>query len=102
MLNTHDTHQQGNRPFKKPVVKSPAAPKGHEAFLKSLETHSAVVSIQFLDSDEIMVGTIKHADKYTISLKVNDADGARYQVYVIFKHAIKKFWTAPENQPSAE
>jgi sRNA-binding regulator protein Hfq len=98
MSGIKETISINKRTAPKPV----GAPKGHEAFLKSLETAGSVVTIQELDTDELLIGTIKHSDKYTISLKVTDSETKRYQVYVIFKHAIKKFWMAPENQPSAE
>lgn len=76
-------------------------PKGHEAFLKTLEDANATIFIQELDTNEIHTGTIKRSDKYTISLSVSALGG--YQVYVFYKHAIKKFWTTPtKNKPSAE
>jgi sRNA-binding regulator protein Hfq len=81
------------RPFKKPP-----APKGHEAFLKALEAAGAKVSLTLSnDPDTIMTGTIKHSDKYTISLRTDREDGT-YQVYVIFKHAIEMFWTNPNDK----
>lgn len=81
------------RPFKKPV-----APKGHEAFLKALEAAGAKVSLTLSnDPDTIMTGTVKHSDKYTISLRTDREDGT-YQVYVIFKHAIEMFWTNPNDK----
>ena len=86
-------------PFnKKPV----AAPKGHEAFLKALESAGAVINVALTTSPDAkpLKGTIKHSDKYTISLKV-DQPGGTYQVYVLFKHAIESFWTNPEDQPKA-
>ena len=54
-------------------------------------------------SGENMKGTLKHSDKYTLSLR-QDFDDGRYQVYVIFKHAIETFWTNPTAGalPSAE
>ena len=82
---------------KKPILrKKPAnAPAGHEAFLKALEAAQATVSVRLVNDPEVVLkGTIKHSDKYTISLKVTRADGT-YQVYVIFKHAIEQFWTDP-------
>ncbi len=82
--------------------KKPVAPKGHEAFLKALESAGAVVSVALINSPDAapMKGTIKHSDKFTISLKVDRDDGT-YQVYVLFKHAIESFWTNPEDQPKA-
>jgi sRNA-binding regulator protein Hfq len=88
-----DAPNFNQRPFKKPP-----APKGHEAFLKALETASAKVSLTLTsDPDTIMTGTIKTSDKYTVSLRVDRDDGT-YQVYVIFKHAIEMFWTNPNDK----
>jgi sRNA-binding regulator protein Hfq len=79
--------------FKKKPVK-----EGHEAFLKALEAAGARVSLTLVsDPDTTMSGTIKHSDKYTISLRVDRDDGT-YQVYVIFKHAIEMFWTNPNDK----
>ena len=75
-----------------------AATVGHQAFLKGLQLAGAVLTIQELDTDELYVGIVKHSDATTISIRVDRADGA-YQSYVIFKHAIKKFWVDPNNQP---
>jgi sRNA-binding regulator protein Hfq len=85
-----------SKPFKKPK----AAPAGHEAFLKALENARAVVTVAMVsDPDVTMKGTIKHSDKYTISLKVDRDDGT-HQVFVLFKHAIESFWTDPKDQPA--
>lgn len=88
---------------KAPFVKKPSTPKGHEAFLKALEAAGAVVNVSLIASPDAapMKGTIKHSDKYTISLKVNRPNGGGYQVFVIFKHAIESFWTNPEDQAKA-
>lgn len=74
------------------------AESGHELFLRGLETAGAIVTIQELDTNETFTGIIKHCDSSTISLRVDREDGT-YQVYVFFKHAIKKFWVDPANQP---
>jgi len=81
---------------RKPFVKKPAAPKGHEAFLKALEQAGAIINVTLL-SGEVMKGTLKHSDKYTISLRTDFDDGT-YQVYVVFKHAIETFWTNPADK----
>jgi sRNA-binding regulator protein Hfq len=81
---------------RKPFLKKPVAPKGHEAFLKALEQAGATVSVQ-MNSGEVLKGTIKAADKFTISLKVTLDDGG-YQVYVINKHAYEMFWTNPADK----
>lgn len=75
------------------IKKSAVAPKGHEAFLKALEQAGAKITVTLLSGDT-MRGTLKHSDKYTLSLRVDAGDGT-YQVYVIFKHAIETFWTNP-------
>jgi sRNA-binding regulator protein Hfq len=78
------------------IAKKPEAPKGHEAFLKSLETNNAVMKVELAHGD-ILEGTIKHSDKYTISLRVDEGKGGQ-QVYVLFKHSIVRFWTNPNMQ----
>jgi sRNA-binding regulator protein Hfq len=87
---------------KTPIVKKTPALKGHEAFLKALEAAGAVVNVALMTDPGAppMKGTIKHFDKYTISLKVDHKDGT-YQVFVIFKHAIESFWTNPIDQTKA-
>lgn len=82
---------------RKPFVKKPAAPKGHEAFLKALEQAGAKIHVTLLSGD-VMRGTLKHSDKYTISLRVDNTEDGTYQVYVIFKHAIETFWTNPTDK----
>ena len=78
----------------KPVAAKPVA-KGHEAFLKAIETTGAEITIELLDEPNPIVGTIKHSDKFTISVKCTRPDGS-FQVYVVFKHAIRLFWTTPK------
>jgi len=75
---------------KRPAAK-PQTPKGHEAFLKALEGSGASVIVEMVDGSSL-TGSVKHSDKYTISLKVDKQEGG-YQVYVIFKHAITLFYT---------
>lgn len=89
---------------KRSFGKKPAgtSPKGHEAFLKALELAGATITVRLLNDPEVtMKGSIKHSDKYTISLKVTNPDGT-YQVFVLFKHAIESFWTDPADNPKAE
>jgi len=68
--------------------KSIQAPKGHEAFLKALEASVAKVYFEKASSGNVIVGTVKCSDKYTVS--VIDEDG---QTRVLFKHDISEFWT---------
>jgi len=77
----------------KPVSRKKEPLKGHEAFLKGLEEAQAIVEIMLMD-DESFTGKIKHSDKYTVTISVDKLDGG-YQNFVIFKHAIKYFWTNP-------
>lgn len=58
--------------------------KGHEAFLKALELSGARVKLEKCDGT-IIEGTVRHSDKFTISMN----DGARDRV--IFKHDISEF-----------
>lgn len=64
--------------------KQAPSPKGHEAFLNALVKSEAEIEIEKC-SGEMVVGKIKHADKYTISIQVND------DTRVIFKHDISEF-----------
>lgn len=98
MNNMHESqwNQQanGNGP-KRTFTKKPAnKPAGHEAFLKALEAGGAIVTIKMGTDGTELKGTIKHSDKYTVSLRCDRDDGS-YQVYVIFKHSIEMFWTNP-------
>lgn len=79
------------RPFNK---KKPNTPSGHEAFLKALEAGGALIKVKLLSDGEVLKGTVKTSDKYTISLRCDNPDGT-YQVYVIYKSAIEMFWTNP-------
>lgn len=72
---------KGNREKKR-------SPEGHEAFLKMLESSNAIINVEKASSGTVITGTIKHSDKYTIS--VTDEAG---QTRVIFKHDISEFWT---------
>src|SRR5437879_1741340 len=51
-----------HKPKEKPL-------KGHEAFLKALETSGADVKVEKMSSGEIITGKIKHSDKYTITVR---------------------------------
>lgn len=84
-----------------PKKAGPAKPAGHEAFLKALEAGGALVTVRMATDGAELKGTIKHSDKYTISLRVDNKDGG-YQVYVLFKHAIEMFWTNPNAQAETE
>lgn len=92
-MSDHQPHFAPRKPF----AKKPAAPKGHEAFLKALEQAGAKIHVTLLSGD-VMRGVLKHSDKYTISLRVDNAEDGTYQVYVIFKHAIETFWTNPSDK----
>ena len=83
-----------------PKKVAPVKPAGHEAFLKALETGNAMVTIRLATDGQEIKGTVKHSDKYTISLRVDRPNG-NYQVYVIFKSAIEMFWTNPNEGADA-
>lgn len=80
----------------------PKAPKGHEAFLKALETSGGQISVEKRSNGRILTGTVRHSDKYTISLKVTsekvwDGDdmveqpNAQLGIRIIFKSDISEF-----------
>lgn len=84
------------RPQHTTPKKTSAAPKGHEAFLKALETSGTDVKVEKKSSGDILIGKIKHSDKYTVTLQVPAAPGeaggpAGYVNRVIFKHDISEF-----------
>jgi sRNA-binding regulator protein Hfq len=72
-----------------PGRKEPAKPKGHEAFLKALETSGTQIQLEKM-SGEIVVGTVKHSDKYTITVRYEAGTGEIVN-RVIFKHDISEF-----------
>lgn len=78
----------------KPKTTSKPVLKGHEALLKAIEATQAKITIELLDDPKPIVGFVKHSDKYTISVEsTNDLGEPR--TYVVFKHAIRLFGTAP-------
>jgi sRNA-binding regulator protein Hfq len=69
--------------------KPKAAPSGHQAFLKALQDSGAEIEVHLLDTDEVLVGKIRAADAFTISLEVKGV------AEVVFKHAIQRFKPLP-------
>lgn len=69
-------------------------PKGHEAFLKALESSGTEVTFEKASSGTFVVGKVKHSDKYTVS--VQSAGVTR----VLFKHDISEF-SAPAPERAA-
>lgn len=70
-------------------TKKESKPKGHEAFLKALETAGATICVEYVESipsdPMTLTGVVKHSDAYTISIDVGGATA------VVFKHAIRCF-----------
>jgi len=66
-------------------------PKGHEAFLKALETSGASIIVEKCDGT-VVKGVVKHSDKYTITLRA-PINGAPEMTIdrVVFKHDISEF-----------
>jgi sRNA-binding regulator protein Hfq len=81
---------------RKPMKKT-AKPVGHEGYLKGLQESGAQIVVMTLAGD-LYEGRIKHADKYTISLEVEE-DGSK-DTYVFFKHALEYF--RPLTPPPAQ
>jgi sRNA-binding regulator protein Hfq len=76
------------------LAKKSIAPKGHEAFLKALESSGATLFFDIASSGDVIKGVIKTSDKYTISIQ--EVNGTR----VIFKHDISSFYVeAPAAKP---
>jgi sRNA-binding regulator protein Hfq len=82
---------------KKPFKKNSDSTKGHEAFLKALETSGATISVELMDDPNPVIGTVKHSDKYTVSIQSEN------EVRVIFKHAMRLFMPlTPPPPPAAQ
>lgn len=79
------TERKYPKPANKPSSK--VIPKGHEAFLKALESSSATVTFEKASSGAEIIGIIMHSDKYTVSV----FDGQKTRV--LFKHDISEFST---------
>lgn len=89
----HSRIAEGRPTLRKPVKLS-IAPKGHEAFLKALESSGATVEFEKASSGEKVVGKIKTSDKYTVSLAVQiSPESDEYVTRVLFKHDISEFST---------
>ena len=73
---------------RRPLLKATnkVTPKGHEAFLKALEASGANVDFELAASGNIVSGSIKTSDKYTISIQ------EQYGTRVLFKHDISNFF----------
>lgn len=65
-----------------------AGPKGHEAFLKQLEESKSEIVLEKMSGEKVQ-GVVKHSDKFTITVRVDDGDKAIDRV--IFKHDISEF-----------
>jgi sRNA-binding regulator protein Hfq len=65
--------------------------KGHEAFLKALESSGTTVEFVMASSGASIIGVVKTSDKYTISVMVATGIGEEYRTHVLFKHDISEF-----------
>jgi sRNA-binding regulator protein Hfq len=79
------------RPTQRPAprVKPKNAPTGHQAFLKALQDSGAEIEVYMRDDETVLVGKIRAADAFTISLEVKG------WTHVVFKHAIQQFKPLP-------
>lgn len=68
-----------------PRAKTAGAVKGHEAFLKALETSGASITVLMASDEEPITGKVKTSDKFTVSLETVDG------TWVLFKHDISRF-----------
>lgn len=89
-MGESDAKYGGSRAHHMTIAKKPAAPKGHEAFLKALETSAAQVQVEKISNGDLIIGQVKHSDKYTITMKVDNEDGSHTN-RVVFKHDISEF-----------
>lgn len=65
-------------------------PKGHEAFLKALELSGATLCVQKVNGT-IVLGVLRHSDKYTLTVRTPYDGGTRDRV--LFKHDISEFFS---------
>lgn len=77
---------------------SKIVPKGHEAFLKALESSGAHVEFEKASNGEKVIGTIKASDKYTVSVFELSSGKTR----VLFKHDISEFSATGRKSDTAE
>ena len=89
-MSETETKRSDSRTQRPSAIKKTAALKGHEAFLKALETSGAQVRIDKKSCDDVVIGTVKHSDKFTITMKIDNPDGSHTN-RVIFKHDISEF-----------
>ena len=74
----------------KPAAK---VPKGHESYLKALESSGTKVSFTKISTSEVVTGVVKTSDSYTVSIQ--QTEGTR----VLFKHDISEFFVlAPASE----
>lgn len=66
--------------------------KGHEAFLKALETSGASIRLEKISSGATMIGQVRHSDKFTVTIRVDGKDR------VVFKHDISEFEAIPRRE----
>ena len=73
----------------------PVTLRGHEAFLKALEFSGAVVVVEKISDGSKIRGTLKHSDKYTLTVRSSSTeDGVPVtRERVIFKHDISEFYS---------
>lgn len=82
------------RTISRPVTNKAPAPKGHEAFLKALESSGAYLVFE-ISSGGTISGVVKTSDKYTISIQ--EEHGTR----VLFKHDISSFYVKAPSKTEA-
>lgn len=77
----------------KPAAKRTQQPKGHEAFLKALETSGVEVEFWIISEPLKIRGKIKTSDKFSVSVMETTCDGLESVgiPMVIYKHDISRF-----------
>ena len=96
-LSTEQGSGSNVRSIRHGIKSKPSAQplKGHEAFLKALETSGATVSFEKVSSGVIVTGIVKHSDKFTVSVTTPEA------TRVLFKHDISEFWAVTPRAEAA-
>lgn len=88
--------KEPKRTFSPNKAKNPTTvkPRGHEAFLKQIETSGGQITLEKMSSGEKVTGRVKCSDKYTVTIKQALPDGI-FRDRVIFKHDISEFSAEP-------
>lgn len=83
-------------------TKNKSGAVGHEAFLKALVATGATVVVRLVGDGGEIRGVIKHADKYTLTVRHDDGGDDGMIEEVFFKHDISSFYSATPKAADTE